>query len=196
MSFNDKTLKKWPKTMEKKFQLAQCSTDFKIVKVDENLLDKYYILLQPTGGHYKGHKYILEMITKYENTILYPFTQPLLKFKNTIWHPNISVTGDICVDIIKGGVAWSPANGIDAVISSIILLMDIPENSDPFNNEAAILFRACEKKYNMLSKKPNIDTKKIYDICYEEFDSKTKSFAGTDIDQYLNYFNDLDDQKN
>jgi ubiquitin-protein ligase len=199
MSFGAAHYKKWPKTMEKKFQVAQQNTEFKIIKADENSLDKYYILLQPTGGHYKGHNYILEMITKQGANVLYPYTPPKIKFINTIWHPNISVTGIICLDVIKGGAAWSPANSIGTIISCIILLMDYPENSDPFNGQAAQSFRVCEREYNMLSKKTISDPterKKMYDLCYKSFDDKTKEFAGKDIDHYMKYFTDVNEKAN
>jgi ubiquitin-protein ligase len=197
MSFNAKQIKKWEKTMEKKFQVEQKNSEFKIVKVDKNSLNKYYILLQPTGGHYKGHIYILEMITKQGKDILYPHTPPLIKFLNKIWHPNISVNGAICLDIIKGGKAWSPANSIGAVVSSILLLMDNPENSDAFNGQAATSYRVCEKQYNNIPKhilEDSIKRQEMYDLCYKSYDEKTKNFAGKNIEVYLTYFT-LDDDE-
>jgi ubiquitin-protein ligase len=191
MSFNAKQIKKWEKTMEKKFQVEQKNSDFKIVKVDINSLNKYYILLQLTGGHYKGHTYILEMITRQDKNILYPHTPPLIKFLNKIWHPNVYGNGDICLDILKGGKAWSPANSIGAVVSNIILLLDNPENSDAANGQAATTYRVCEKQYDNIPKhilEDSIKRQEMYDLCYKSYDEKTKNFAGKNIENYLTYF--------
>jgi ubiquitin-conjugating enzyme E2 D/E len=186
-----KQLKRWPKAMLKKFQNAQQSNEFRIVQANEDKLDLFYILLQPTGGYYKGQTYILEMRTQHDNKYLYPFTAPLIKFVNQIWHPNISVNGSICLDILKDPTKWSPQNGIETIISCIILLMDDPENSSPFNGQAAILFRTCEKKYKEMTdgiKMKHDDQVKIQEDCFKPFCDKTESFAGKNIDKYMKYF--------
>jgi ubiquitin-conjugating enzyme E2 D/E len=188
----DKQSKKWPKIMLKKFQNAKKSDLFKIVQIDENSLDAYYILLQPTGGHYKGHIYILEMKTRHSTTCLFPFTPPLIKFVNKIWHPNISVNGSICLDILKNPDKWSAQNSIETLISSIILLMDCPENSDPFNAEAVKIFKLCEKKYKDAIVGLNIcnQTNELYNECFKPYDLKTRNFASCKIDHYIQYFVD------
>ena len=190
MSIDPRQLKKWPKIMLKKFQTAQKSEEFKIVQVNEDKLDLYYIMLQPKGGHYRGQTHILEMKTYHGNDYLFPFTAPMIKFVTKIYHPNISTGGSICLDILKEKKKWSPQYDISALVSSIILLMDCPENSSPFNGEAAKLFRGCESTYKQQTEcKMDHETRtKIYDNCFKPFDTKTQIWATTNISQFMKYF--------
>lgn len=190
MSIDSRQLKKWPKIMLKKFLAAKKSNQFSIVQVKEDELDLYYIMIKTNGGHYVGQTHILEMKTKHENNYLYPFTPPMIKFITKIYHPNISTSGSICLDILKDRNKWSPQYDIDALISSIVLLLDCPENSSPFNSEAARLFRECEKDYKERTngQMSNEEMVKIYDKAFTPFDSKTRSYATTDNILFMKYF--------
>ena len=183
MSFSQGSLKKWPQTMNKHFKQAQDSEEFSIVPNNVDKLDKFYIMLKPTGGYYKDHTYILEMITNNSKDVLFPYTPPKLKFINKIWHSNIYTNGDICVDILKG--EWSPQS-ITSLMSCIILLLDKPENSSPANAEAAKLFKQCESNYNEIKSK-DINHIEAREKCFIPFKKKATEFAG-DFEKYIKYF--------
>jgi ubiquitin-conjugating enzyme E2 A len=198
MSADPRQMKRWPKLIMKKFEAARCNPDFKITHVDEDIMGHYYILLQPTGGHYKGQTYIIEFKSQYSGNT-FPFNPPLIKFVTSIYHPNISVNGSICVDILKEKDKWSPQYDINAVMSSIILLLDVPNNSSPFNGEAANLYRDCEKNYIKESKmcKDHKIITNIFDQCFIPYVNKTVTHASkNNINMYLQYFNNTTEEKN
>jgi len=88
----------------------------------------------------------------------YPYEPPSFKFVNPIYHPNIYPDGRVCISILhppgedamSGESAterWSPLQGVDSVLRSILLLLDSPETSSPANVDAGVMFRNDHAAY-------------------------------------------------
>jgi ubiquitin-protein ligase len=98
-----------------------------------------YIRWTVQDGVYKGQTHILEVKLVYghdPDIYLYPINPPLCTFMTRIWHPNISTSGSVCLDVIKEN--WSPIMTIENVISSIGSMLDDPNPTSPFNGAAAL----------------------------------------------------------
>lgn len=94
------------------------------------------------------------------NTILieipteYPNQAPTIKFINKIYHPNISLDGKICLDILKDN--WRPIYTLKTIILSIISLLSEPNPDSPLNNIAAKLYRDSINNKQLRRKYSNI----------------------------------------
>lgn len=177
--------------------------DYEIRNVTPDNYEHFYVLIKPLAGPYKGHKYVLELKTTYgkdSDTMQYPDYAPYIHFITNILHVNISPGGGaICLDILKDKDKWSPLNSIDTVIRCIMLLMNEPNNSSPWNGEASRQWVECEKIYKqrMRPSMPEEAREGLYNECFQSFIANaTAATAGNNLKQYSKWFAELDPQSN
>lgn len=89
------------------------------------------VIMGPTESPFTGGVFRLEIHFPSD----YPFKPPKVVFKTKIYHPNISPSGAICLDILKD--QWSPALTISKVLLSVCSLLTDPNPKDPLVPEIA-----------------------------------------------------------
>lgn len=106
-----------------------------------------------TGPHdtvYTGQTYRLSL----EFASSYPYSAPTVKFITPCFHPNVDLSGAICLDILKD--KWSALYDVRTILLSIQSLLAEPNNESPLNSQASIMW-------------PNqIEYKKYLDAFYEK----------------------------
>jgi ubiquitin-conjugating enzyme E2 R len=101
----------------------------------------------------------------------YPYQPPKFRFLIPIYHPNIYPDGQLCIsilhkpgeDMLSGEEAserWSPLQGVESVLRSVLLLLDDPEISSPANVDAGVMFRDKREAYDKRAKETVEKSKK------------------------------------
>jgi ubiquitin-conjugating enzyme E2 M len=98
-------------------------------------LMKFNVYIRPDEGFWRDGRYKFTFLIK----PLYPHDPPKVKCETAIYHPNIDIEGNVCLNILRED--WKPILSISAVVYGLIHLMLEPNPNDPLNKEAAELLR-------------------------------------------------------
>lgn len=172
---------------------------FDIEPVDDNF-NEFYILIHFRNGIYANQTHILRMKLLYgrgSDMFCYPIHSPYITFLSPMYHTNVSVEGTICLDILKDNTKWQPTYGFKEIILSILLLLDDPNTSSPFNGEAGSHYTHCQHSYQQKIKGIK-DLKTLEEIRTEVFSNysdhankyykKNQSKLNFDLGNYIKYF--------
>ena len=100
-----------------------------------NDLTKFNVIVTPDTGFWKGATYHFTFTIP----AMYPHEPPKVHCDTKIFHPNINLEGNVCLNILRQD--WKPVLDINAVIYGLIYLFYEPNPDDPLNKEAAQLYR-------------------------------------------------------
>jgi len=121
-----------------------------ILEVDEKDMKIFNGTIEgPSGTPYAG--FLLHIKITIPET--YPLEPPKVIFKHPLYHPNVSLAGDICLDILK--TQWAPTLCLSKIMLSISSLLNDPNPSSPLNSTAANYWLNDKTKYN----------KEVIDLC-------------------------------
>lgn len=107
----------------------------------DNIMVWDAILFGPDDTAWEGGVFKLQL----EFPETYPQQPPKAKFLTKMFHPNIYVNGQICLDIMKS--QWSPTFDVKALLLSIQSLLADPNPASAANPEAADCFLNKKQLY-------------------------------------------------
>ncbi|CAG2165557.1 unnamed protein product [Oppiella nova] len=133
--------------------------------VDENNLYKWEVMIVgPPDTLYEGGMF--RAVLDFPDD--FPQKPPRMRFTGDIWHPNIHLTGEVCISILhqpgedtfgyeKASERWTPVHTVETILLSVISLLSDPNDDSPANVDAAKQFRhdyqAFKKRVSLCVKK-------------------------------------------
>ncbi|XP_039126288.1 NEDD8-conjugating enzyme Ubc12-like [Dioscorea cayenensis subsp. rotundata] len=104
-------------------------------------LMKFDISICPDEGYYRGGSFLFT----FQVSNSYPHEPPKVKCKTKVYHPNIDLEGNVCLNILRED--WKPVLNINIIIYGLNLLFTHPNDEDPLNQEAGHVLRDNPKLF-------------------------------------------------
>lgn len=104
-----------------------CRTEFP----DPDDLLNFKLVISPDEGFYRGGRFTFS----FRIGPNYPHEPPKVKCVNKVYHPNIDLEGNVCLNILRED--WKPVLTINAIVYGLQYLFLEPNPEDPLNKEAA-----------------------------------------------------------
>jgi len=104
-----------------------CRTEFP----DPDDLLSFKLLISPDEGFYRHGQFSFS----FKIGAAYPHEPPKVKCENKVYHPNIDLDGNVCLNILRED--WKPVLTINSIVYGLQYLFLEPNPEDPLNKEAA-----------------------------------------------------------
>mmetsp|Transcript_2648 Transcript_2648/g.7297 ORF Transcript_2648/g.7297 Transcript_2648/m.7297 type:complete len:183 (+) Transcript_2648:3-551(+) len=110
---------------------------------EEGNLLQFEVTVRPDEGYYKGGNFTFSFNIRKS----YPHEPPKVKCLTKVYHPNIDLEGNVCLNILRED--WKPVLSISAVIYGLQFLFLEPNPSDPLNKDAADALQDNPRAFQM-----------------------------------------------
>jgi len=106
----------------------------------EDILN-FELKIEPDEGMYKGG--LFKFTFAINNN--FPHEPPKVKSTQKIYHPNIDMEGNVCLNILRED--WKPVLNLNAVLVGLQFLFLEPNPGDPLNKDAAEDLRLTNENF-------------------------------------------------
>ncbi|CCM04196.1 uncharacterized protein FIBRA_06362 [Fibroporia radiculosa] len=143
----DAAAKKKPKTSAAQIRVQKDLTELELSSTmkthfpDPVDLLNFTLTITPDEGMYKGGSFNFSVNI---NTN-YPHEPPKVKCTQTIYHPNVDLEGNVCLNILRED--WKPVLNLNSVLVGLQYLFLEPNADDPLNKEAAEELRKNREQF-------------------------------------------------
>ncbi|XP_040564762.1 nedd8-conjugating enzyme UbcE2M [Lepeophtheirus salmonis] len=114
-----------------------CKTEFP--DPDDLLQFKLYIC--PDEGYYRDGRFVFT----FKIGASYPHEPPKVKCETKVYHPNIDLEGNVCLNILRED--WKPVLTINSIVYGLQYLFLEPNPEDPLNKQAAIELQRSRREF-------------------------------------------------
>ncbi|KAG7099610.1 NEDD8-conjugating protein ubc12 [Marasmius oreades] len=134
----DAAAKRKPKTTAAQIRVQKDLTELDLPSTmkthfsDPADLLNFTLTITPDEGMYKGGAFVFSFVI---NTN-YPHDPPKVKCTQKIYHPNVDLEGNVCLNILRED--WKPVLNLNSVMVGLQYLFLEPNADDPLNKEAAL----------------------------------------------------------
>ena len=111
--------------------IPQC----KLIMDDKDIMNFKVIITPDKESWWSGESYTFSINIPGN----YNFVPPKVHCDTKIYHPNIDLSGNVCLNILRKD--WNPVLNVSAVIVGLNYLFLEPEPNDPLNHDAAAIMR-------------------------------------------------------
>ncbi|KAL3841670.1 hypothetical protein ACJMK2_019784 [Sinanodonta woodiana] len=98
---------------------------------DPDDLLNFKLIICPDEGFYRGGRFVFSFKVGQG----YPHDPPKVKCETMVYHPNIDLEGNVCLNILRED--WKPVLTINSIVYGLQYLFLEPNPEDPLNKEAA-----------------------------------------------------------
>jgi ubiquitin-conjugating enzyme E2 M len=107
---------------------TSCALEFD----DPDDLLNFRMIMRPSEGLYVGGR----IVFTFQFNQNYPHDPPKVHCDTKIYHPNIDLQGNVCLNILRED--WKPVLNLQAVVHGLVFLFLEPNPLDPLNKDAAV----------------------------------------------------------
>lgn len=108
---------------------------------DPDDLLAFKVVICPDEGFYKGGRFEFSFRVGPD----YPHEPPRVKCDTAVFHPNIDLEGNVCLNILRH--EWSPVLSVGSLVCGLLHLFLEPNPDDPLNREAADMLAADRRLF-------------------------------------------------